>query len=120
VTPRAPRLAGTNWTLVSQDGLGTLPGTRVTAAFGADRRLSGSAGCNRYVGAYELSGPGIEVGPLATTRMFCAPAGVMEQEQRYLVALQRVALVAMNGEQLLLVDATGAHELLFARTPESS
>lgn len=115
MTERSPRLAGTSWVLVSMDGAGILPGTEITAAFGTDRRLTGSAGCNRYVGAYDISWPGLEVGPLATTRMFCGVPGVMEQEQRYLAALQGVALAAIEGDQLLLSDASGAHELLFVR-----
>ena len=113
MTDRALRLAGTSWVLVSLGSIPVLPGTEITASFGTDRRISGSAGCNRYVGAYEVSGPGLEVGPLATTRMFCGDPGVMEQEQRYLSALQNAALAAVEGGQLLVTDAAGSWDLLF-------
>jgi heat shock protein HslJ len=99
--------------LVSLDGAAVLPGTEITATFGIDRRLSGSAGCNRYVGAYDVSLPGLEVGPLATTRMFCADPAVMEQEQRYLSVLQGAALAAVESGQLLVTDAAGGRDLLF-------
>ena len=108
-------LAGSIWTLVSLDGIPPIAGTEITATFGTDRRVSGSAGCNRYTGAYEASGPSIEVGPLASTRMYCPTPGVMEQEQRYLVTLEASALAAVEDNQLLLADAGGARELLFSR-----
>jgi heat shock protein HslJ len=113
VTERSLRLSGTSWVLVSLEGAPVLPGTEITAAFGTDRRVSGSSGCNRYVGAYEVGGPGLEVGPLATTRMFCGDPGVMDQEQRYLSALQGAALAAVEGGQLLVTDGAGRRDLLF-------
>lgn len=112
---KALRLVGTSWVLMSLDGIPPVAGTEITASFGTDRRVSGSAGCNRYTGAYETGGPSIEVGPLASTRMHCPNPGVMEQEQRYLVTLEASVLVAIEGDQLLLADAGGTRELLFSR-----
>jgi heat shock protein HslJ len=115
MTGKPPRLEGTSWVLVSLAGIPPVADTEITATFGTDRRVSGSAGCNRYTGAYEISGPSIEVGPLASTRMYCPTPGVMEQEQRYLVTLEASVLAAVEGDQLLLADAGGTREILFSR-----
>ena len=115
MTGKPPRLEGTSWVLTSLDGSPPIAGTEITATFGNDRRVSGSAGCNRYTGAYDASGPSIEVGPLASTRMYCPTPGVMEQEQRYLVTLEASTLAAVEGDQLLLADAGGTREILFSR-----
>ena len=45
-----PALIGPTWRLASINGREALPGVRVTAVFGADDRVAGTAGCNRYVG----------------------------------------------------------------------
>lgn len=37
-------------------------------------RLAGSNGCNRLMGAYEISGEGMRFSQLGTTRMACPPA----------------------------------------------
>lgn len=115
MTGKPPRLEGTSWALMSLDGIPPVAGTEITATFGTDRRVSGSAGCNRYTGAWEASGPTIEIGPLASTRMSCPMPGVMEQEQRYMVTLEAAVLAAIEGDQLLLADAGGTRELLFSR-----
>jgi heat shock protein HslJ/uncharacterized lipoprotein NlpE involved in copper resistance len=53
---------------------------------GATKRASGSAGCNRFNGTYELSGNSLRFGPLATTRMMCPPE-IMAVEDAMLKAL---------------------------------
>lgn len=117
MTEKTPKLAGTTWVLLSFDDNPPLAGTEITASFGRDQRLTGTAGCNRYVGAYEVSGWSLAVGPLASTRIVCPLPGVMEQEHRYLAMLEDVVRIGMDGNQLLLADAAGARELLFARLP---
>ena len=65
-----------------------LVGTELTARFGDDGALTGSAGCNRYTGSYTSDKGAIEITAPASTRKACAePAGVMEQEAAYLDAL---------------------------------
>jgi heat shock protein HslJ len=65
-----------------------IPGTQITASF-ADDVVTGNAGCNNYSGALTPVSDYFEVGPIVTTRQFCSePAGVMEQEQAYLTALE--------------------------------
>jgi len=87
-------LEGTSWVLSSfNDGSGAfanlISDTEITAEFGADGSLTGSAGCNTYNASYEIEGGNINIGPSVTTRMMCQePEGVMEQECAYLAALE--------------------------------
>lgn len=74
----------------------------ITARFGADGSLSGSSGCNRFTGRYEVSGNTITVAePLASTMMACDEA-VMAQEAAFLAALQGVQTFELDGESLTL------------------
>ncbi len=51
---------------------------------------SGNSGCNSYSGPFRLtSRQGIQFGPLAVTRMACAPE-LTDQESRYLSILRSV------------------------------
>jgi heat shock protein HslJ len=86
-----------------------MEGTEITAIFSEEGGLSGSAGCNNYVTQYKLDGSQINIGPAASTMMFCEePAGVMEQESAYLKALESAATFAVEGQSLTLLAADGA------------
>ena len=69
------------------------------------KRVSGSGGCNRFGGAYELSGDRLSFADMNTTMMACV-AG-METEQAFNVALKRVRQWRITGERLELLDAKG-------------
>ena len=47
--------------------------------FGADGRVSGHAGCNRFFGSYQEGGGRLLIGQLGMTRMMCPPTD-MERE----------------------------------------
>jgi heat shock protein HslJ len=65
-----------------------LPGTQVTANFG-ETEVNGSAGCNNYTAPLTPVDDYFTVGPIAVTAQACSePAGIMEQEQAYLAALE--------------------------------
>jgi heat shock protein HslJ len=72
----------------------------------SEPRLSGHGGCNRATGSFEVDGDRLKIGPMAATRMAC-PDG-MEQEQRFLQAIQNVASYRIRGSHLDMMDATGA------------
>jgi heat shock protein HslJ len=63
-----------------------MTGTRLTLAFKSGQ-VSGSSGCNRFHGAFTVKGNALTIHPLATTRMACEGA-IMVQEQEFLSALQ--------------------------------
>jgi len=69
-------LQGVEWQILTIDGQ-TLPaGSPVpTIQFGTDGRLSGFAGCNRFMGSYTLGGEGLSSSQLASTRMACVGPG---------------------------------------------
>jgi heat shock protein HslJ len=91
-------------------------GTSITATFGNDGRLSGSAGCNQYSSTYTTSRSSFTVGQVATTLLFCdEPAGIMEQENRFLALLPSVTHYQVSGRQLILTDAADEKALVFTR-----
>jgi heat shock protein HslJ len=123
-------LVETDWRLAwYNNGRGgytsVLAGTEVTALFGEDGSLTGSAGCNNYSSSYELGSSGnaargtIAIAPPATTRMFCGePEGIMEQETAYLQAIAAAAAYEIRGAELELTDAGGTRMATFAKAEE--
>ncbi len=81
-----------------------IPGSQITAHFANDQ-VTGNAGCNNYSAALSTTEGGFAIGPIVTTRKACSePAGVMEQEQAYLTALESAG--AYQWEQSLVNEAT--------------
>jgi len=107
-------LVGPTWQLTAYNNgkeavVSVLSGTEITARFGEDGNLAGSAGCNNYNASYQVEGGAIQFGPAMSTRMYCAePEGIMEQETAYLAALEMAATYQIEGDRLLLRSAEGA------------
>jgi uncharacterized lipoprotein YbaY len=76
--------------------------------FAADSTVAGTAGCNRFTGAFETGAQTVSFGPLATTRMMCMGEGVVEQEDAFLAALGTVDTWEIRGERAQLRTAGGA------------
>jgi heat shock protein HslJ len=74
-------------------------------------RASGSGGCNRIMGEYELKGDALTFARMASTMMAC-PDG-MQTEQKFLKALERVKRWKIAGQQLKLGDGSGKVVLVF-------
>ncbi len=92
-----------------------LAGTDLTARFGADGSLSGSAGCNTYKSSYTTEKHTIEIAAPAATRKACAdPAGVMEQESAYLALLPTAVSYRLDGNVLELLAADGTRLVTYA------
>jgi heat shock protein HslJ len=108
-----PTLLGPTWRLVSLDGREAIPGVRVTAVFGEDDRVAGSAGCNGYFGRATAKGDQLAVGLLGSTLMHCGAEGVMAQEQAYLAALGKATTYRLVGSGLELGPAPGVVTLTF-------
>jgi heat shock protein HslJ len=95
-----------------------LIGTEVTAVFGEDGTLAGTAGCNTYRATYEIDGAAITIGkPVATEKACTTPEGVMEQEQAYLSALPLTASYRVEGNRLSLLTAEGTYVATYERSP---
>lgn len=115
-------LTGTNWsaTMINNGRgavSGLVEGTEVTAVFGEDGTVSGSAGCNRYTGSYQVDGANITIGPLVSTMMMCVDPEVMTQEAAYLAALENSATFAITGDALELRAADGALQVSYVAAP---
>jgi heat shock protein HslJ len=92
-----------------------LSGTTVTLDFGDDRRITGSAGCNRYFASYEMKGTAITIGPAGSTMMYCDTPGVMDQESTYLALLSQAMTFTIEGDRLTVSDAKGTTILTFVK-----
>ena len=91
-------------------------GAELSAYFGADARLTGSAGCNNYVAGFEAAAGKININSPAGTKKACPePLGVMAQEAQYLKALESAATYRIDGDRLELRTADGALAASFAR-----
>lgn len=114
-------LEGTSWQVLSYNngkgGVTTLIiGTEITANFGDDNQLSGSAGCNSYFGEYQTDGNNISISSVGATEMACLePEGLMEQEQQYLAALETAATYKIDGLNMEMRTADGALVATFQR-----
>jgi copper homeostasis protein (lipoprotein) len=80
------------------------PGLTLQAA-GMHRRATGSGGCNRFTGNYELNGNNLRIDTLAGTMMAC-PDG-MDIEKEYLETLPRTRTWKVVGQHLELFDEKG-------------
>jgi heat shock protein HslJ len=114
-TPAASQPAGnaslenTDWELHRIGDQAETPNPKPYAAFlrlnSADKRASGSGGCNRFTGSYAVEGDQLKLGQLAATMMACLQG--MEQERAFLDALRSANAWRITGQQLDLVDGSG-------------
>jgi len=117
---QSSELGGTSWIVTGYNNgkqavVSVAVGSKLTADFGIDGKLSGSAGCNSYAAGYETSGKTLKIGSVASTRKSCFdPAGVMEQEMLFFKALETSATYHREGDQLKLRTADGALAVAFA------
>lgn len=103
----APAPAATPWLLPDR-------GARPTLRFSADQgSVSGATGCNTYFGTVHGSGNSISFGPLATTKMMCFDALVV-QEIQYLDILAKVSSFSSDGAHLTLSTSDG-RQLVFSQ-----
>jgi heat shock protein HslJ len=115
---KPPVVAGSligRWTMADLNGGGAVAGGMLE--FSADK-LAGTAGCNRLMGSWQENGAVLTIGPLAATRMACAPAA-MSQEQR-VMALLAMKLTVQYGENggVTLIVADGRRLRLVPAQPE--
>jgi heat shock protein HslJ len=108
-------LTNTSWTAVSINGE-AIAERAPTIEFSGDR-ISGSGGCNRYFGGYEVTGAEtIVVRGVGATEMACEPREIMAREQAYFTALDAVRSYDHDGDQLTL-SAVAGPTIVFRRTP---
>jgi heat shock protein HslJ len=111
-------LTRSNWTLQSYADVtgGLVPamsGTKVTARFGTDGRMNGSAGCNQYGASYTTRDFAITISPPVTTMMYCENPDIMQQESAYINNLAKAVELRISQSNLNLYDTTGKPLLVF-------
>ena len=112
-------LMNINWALTMvSDGTGqlveVLPGAEITAVFGTDGRVSGSAGCNDYASLFRDDGDDLSISLPALTRKICnEPDGIMLLETSYLGNLPSVSAYQLQDNMLQLLNEGGEVILVY-------
>ena len=99
---------GRAWELTELEGAAPVDGTTIDITI-TDDGVSGSSGCNTYSAGADLTvdGSTLELtSEIASTMMACEQP-IMDQEQRYLMALSSVASYEMAADELILKDGEG-------------
>jgi uncharacterized lipoprotein YbaY len=90
-------LVGTTWLARTLGEEAAAPGVHSTLRFASDGSVSGSGGCNRLNGSWELSGDELTFGPFAATMMMCV-GDRMTQESAFLGAIQKGGTIETTDE----------------------
>jgi heat shock protein HslJ len=115
-----PELIGTEWTLVSLNGVPLMENTEINLYL-EGTYLGGEMTCNGYGGSPDRGGyrtkknGEISMGLIAMTVEACpTPKGVLEQEAAYVEALRAATRYRVSEDRLEILDASGAPTLVFA------
>ncbi|MGF7147714.1 heat shock protein HslJ [Sphingomonas zeicaulis] len=104
-------LTGT-WAIKAVDNQ-PLEGAPATIAF-ADDRVSGTTGCNRFSGSFQLAGNMLTLGALGTTRMACPPP-LMQRETMLLARLSAPLTVSSTARGTVTLTGSGGETVVLAR-----
>jgi len=109
------------WKLKELNGQDLIPGSGITLMFD-DGGFFGSAGCNNYGGIYTTDpGGGFTPNEIEINAMLCTePAGVMEQEDRYIAAFTSARSYTTWNLELQLMNQEGTAILKYDQMPEFS
>jgi heat shock protein HslJ len=111
---------GGEWKLVEarQEGAKISLGSeiRTNLIFGAENRMSGSAGCNRYSTTYKTAGKNqISFEPIISTKMACVNDDFMKQENTFFGVMEKVEKYQTKGKYLIFSDESKQNVLRFER-----
>lgn len=94
-----------HWNLIELDGSPVTASTPESQPYiylqAQSDKLSGSGGCNRLFGSYDLNGNSLEFHSVASTMMAC-PGKSMDNEARILEVLKLVTNFVIAGDVLSL------------------
>lgn len=110
----ASLLVGAEWQVVEVEGTPVMAGVPVSLQFQSDGSLSGQVSCNSLAGRFSMSGEGLGLSPLVTTKMACAEP-VMKQEQAVLAILADAPKHDFDAQGRLLIRASGGEQLVAER-----
>jgi heat shock protein HslJ len=106
-------LTGSEWTLVDIEGAAAEHGL-ATLTFAEAGKVAGNGSCNRFFGSVEINGNALKLSALGSTRMAC-PEEVMQQEAKYLEALQAAERFEWKDPYLLIYPRGVEKPLRFTR-----
>ena len=99
------------WAVTELAGKPVIADSVPTLKFGDAGKISGKASCNRYFGGYTLSGEGLAVGELGSTKMLCEPK-VMDQEQAFLAVLKATTGFAIGADGHLTLRSSDGRTIV--------
>ena len=108
-------LAGSEWRPVEIRGEAVDANGMAFVRFGAEGKVSGSGGCNRFFGQYEIEGTKLTLSRLGSTRKAC-PDPLMTLEHRFLGTLRDAAGFERRRARLALRDDKGRTIMRLAQT----
>ncbi len=105
------RLETSVWTLSNINGQPLVPGTAITSQF-LNGQITGFSGCNTYDGSYSAADNGdgtinVSIERLSTSQLSC-PGDIMNQENVFISALERVTLAVIQENKITLNYPDGA------------
>jgi len=103
----AGELSGSEWRPIVIGSVDVPENADIFVRFEAEGALKGNGGCNSFFGSYQISGSGLEIGPLGATSMAC-PEAVMERETNFMSALQAGKSFKRDRNGLSLFSENGA------------
>lgn len=104
--PASPgSLENSRWQLISfgswKSSQPAIPGAMITADFDGNR-ITGTAGCNSYDGAYETEGLSFTMWEIVMTAETCDGKEIMGQEARYVAALHSADAFTLDDNTLTI------------------
>jgi heat shock protein HslJ len=116
-----PALTG-NWNfkggMVAGGTMPAIPNVQITLTFNNDGTFTGFGGCNNYNGNYKLTGNTTEfgktitIGPIASTKMYCADTS--DQESKYLANLQDAKTYSIPNNTMI-IRTSNLNQLSYAK-----
>lgn len=97
-------LAGTTWLVEDIGGRSVIDFAQTTIEFPEAGRISGNTGCNQYSAQIWFNGERYGIKGIAVTERACT-AAVMDQEKRFLGALEHGQRMVVAGSFLRFYDA---------------
>jgi len=108
-----------HWSALLIDDTATLMRGRPTVDFVDNLKVRGYASCNSFFGSVRVYGSSMRFLDIGTHLVGCEPK-VLEQEKRFLAALDAVRSFRIESGRLMLLDETKAERLLLERRTEIS
>ena len=99
-----------NWSVVSIQEKTVISNSAVRLLFDGENKLSGSASCNKISSSYSSQDSALIINPVASTRKMCLST-LMDQETRFLRALNKVKHFQINNGQLSMYDQQGTLQI---------